>query len=333
MSMSKTRNASFELLRIICMFMIVLYHIFVKAHSCVWDSPTYSTLLFPLHIAVVCFLLISGYFGIKFSFRRLTVLFVQILFYNILCYVVCSLLAKSFNIKDLLISFLPLSHNQDLWFIRTYIMLLIVSPILNKYIEFAPPYSFKIMCVLMAFISVYLGIKSDDVSLNGGKNLVNFIFIYFLGHAIKMKYFIPNLSLKIWIMAYLAFNILECATYYLSFGHGLACKISVYGWAYNSPLLILNAILFFMVFNKLKIESSFISSLARSVFPIYLIHSNLNVQNVLWPIVKDWSSVNLLASYLAASFIIMLLCILIDQILAPIYHRIGDRIINVMNLK
>lgn len=28
--MKKTRNASFELLRIICMFMIVYYHLFVK---------------------------------------------------------------------------------------------------------------------------------------------------------------------------------------------------------------------------------------------------------------------------------------------------------------
>lgn len=331
--MEKTRNASFELLRIVCMFMIVLYHIFVKVHSGVWDSPMYSTLLFPLHIAVVCFILISGYFGIKFSFRRLIVLFVQILFYNILCYVVCSLIAKSFNIKDLLISFLPLSHNQDLWFIRTYIMLFLVSPIINKYTEFTPPNSFKIMCVIMAFISVYLGIKGDDVSLNGGKNLVNFIFIYFLGHAIKMKYFVPNLSLKTWIMVYMAFNVLECSTYYLSFGHGLACKISVYGWTYNSPLLIINAILFFMIFSKLKIESSFIPSLARSVFPIYLIHSNLNVQNISWPIVKDASNINQLASYLAATFIIMLLCMLIDKILAPIYHRIGDGIIKIINFK
>lgn len=187
------------------------------------------------------------------------------------------------------------------------------------------------MCVILAFISVYLGLKSDDVSLNGGKNIVNFIFIYFLGHSIRMKYFIPNLKLRSWILLYLVFNIFECSVYYLSFGHGLAGKINHYGWEYNSPLLIINAILFFMIFAKLKIESAFITSLARSVFPIYLIHSNLNIQHVLWPVVMSITNGNLLVSNLTSTIIIMSMCILIDKILAPCYHRIADCFVNRIN--
>ena len=136
----KVRNASFELLRMICMFMIVLYHLFwVVYHPAVISSPVYSAMMFPLHIAVVCFVLISGYFGIKPSFKKLVVFFSQILFYNVLCYAVSSLYLDSFNVKDLAISFLPLSHNQDLWFIRTYMILFLMSPILNRYIETTPP--------------------------------------------------------------------------------------------------------------------------------------------------------------------------------------------------
>lgn len=83
MSMSKTRNASFELLRIICMFMIVLYHLFIKLdYSAVSTSALYSSLLFPLHVAVICFVLISGYFGIRLSFKKLSAFYVQVLFYN-----------------------------------------------------------------------------------------------------------------------------------------------------------------------------------------------------------------------------------------------------------
>lgn len=48
MIMKKTRNASFELLRIICMFMIVYYHLFVKIdYMSVIKSPVYSTILYP----------------------------------------------------------------------------------------------------------------------------------------------------------------------------------------------------------------------------------------------------------------------------------------------
>lgn len=126
----KTRNASFELLRIVCMFMIVLYHLFwVVFHPEVVNSPEYSAMMYPLHIAVVCFVLISGYFGIKPSFKKLIVFYSQILFYNVLCYVVSSWYLDSFNIKDFVVSFLPLSHNQDLWFIRTYTILFLISPI------------------------------------------------------------------------------------------------------------------------------------------------------------------------------------------------------------
>lgn len=187
------------------------------------------------------------------------------------------------------------------------------------------------MCLVLTFISVYLGLKSDDVSLNGGKNIVNFMLIYFLGHCIRMKYFIPNIKLKSWILLYLAFNMFECSAYYLSFGHGLAGKINHYGWEYNSPLLIINAILFFMIFTKLRIESPFVISLARSVFPIYLIHSNLNVQHVLWPIVKNSTNGNLFVSNLATAILIVSMCILIDKLLAPCYHRIADCFVNRIN--
>ena len=187
------------------------------------------------------------------------------------------------------------------------------------------------MCLILAFISVYIGIKSDDVSLNGGKNIVNFIFLYFIGHGIKMGYFVPNFTLKTWILVYLVFNVLECAIYILSYGHGLAGKLFTYGWGYNTPLLIVNAVLFFIMFTKLKMDSSFISSVARSVFPVYLIHSNLNIQNVLWPIVKSLSYGNLLISNLITTVVIMLTCILIDKILSPCYHWIAECFVNRIN--
>lgn len=161
-----------------------------------------------------------------------------------------------------------------------------------------------------------------------GEKYCKFLFIYFLGHGIRMKYFFSTLTLKSWIMIYLGFNILECTIIYLSLGHRLAVWLYTYGWTYNSPLLIINAISFFMIFSKLRIESHFISSVARSVFPVYLIHSNLNVQNVLWPIVKSMYCGNLLIANIIVASFIMLMCILIDKLMTPCYHKIGKCLIN-----
>lgn len=60
------RNSSFELLRILSQVFIVLYHI-----CYIWQGKEYSSQPFfqavsiPLHIGVVVFVLLSGYFTIK----------------------------------------------------------------------------------------------------------------------------------------------------------------------------------------------------------------------------------------------------------------------------
>ncbi len=328
--MAKTRNTSFELLRIICMFMIVLYHLFVKLdYSVVCTSPLYSTLLFPLHIAVICFVLISGYFGIQLSFKKVSAFYIQVLFYNVIAYSVCSMVSNEFTVKNFINSFLPLSRNQDLWFIRTYLYLMLLSPIINKYLSSAPPEKFKVMLAVLVFISVYLGIKSDDQSLKEGKNITNFILIYFIGHGIRHKILVGDYSLKKDIAIFLTFNLSLLSIYYMTFGHGVASFIHRWGWGYNSPLLILNAVLLFMVFTKLTVKANFISIIAKSVFPIYLIHSNLNVQNLLWPFIKTSYGIDdILIRNIVCTLIVMIFCVIIDKCLSPIYRKISNYSIN-----
>ena len=190
------------------------------------------------------------------------------------------------------------------------------------------PRKFKAMLVILIFISVYLGITSDDQSLKDGKNITNFILIYFIGYGIRHKFIGGNYSLKKDIVLLLAFNLTLLPIYYMGFGHGVASIIYRWGWGYNSPLLIINAILLFMIFTKLTIKAKLISVVAKSVFPIYLIHSNLNVQKLLWPFIQEsFNTDNLILRNFVLSVCIMLLCVVIDKILAPIYGMISTYLI------
>lgn len=65
----QTRQSNFELLRIVCMLFIVFYHLLFFFIAEVDDSILYRALYIPLHIAVLCFVLISGYFNIKPSMK------------------------------------------------------------------------------------------------------------------------------------------------------------------------------------------------------------------------------------------------------------------------
>ena len=72
--MDKVRESNFELLRLIAMFFIVLYHSLLKFIAVVDDNPIYQAMFLSLHVAVICFVLISGYFHIKPSVRSGVVL-------------------------------------------------------------------------------------------------------------------------------------------------------------------------------------------------------------------------------------------------------------------
>ena len=113
-----------------------------------------------------------------------------------------------------------------------------------------------------------MGITSDDQSLKDGKNITNFILIYFIGYGIRHKFIGGNYSLKKDIVLLLAFNLTLLPIYYMGFEHRVASIIYRWGWGYNSPLLIINAILLFMIFTKLTIKAKLISVVAKSVFPI-----------------------------------------------------------------
>lgn len=78
------------------------------------------------------------------------------------------------------------------------------------------------------------------------------------------------------------------------------------------------------IFTKLTIKTSIISVVAKSVFSIYLIHSNFNVQKLLWPYIQEsFNTDNLILRNFVLTICIMLLCIAIDIILAPVYGMIS----------
>ena len=60
-----SRNSSLELVRLLAMFMIVFYHLILFFIEPIDPSPIFKAVQIPVHIGVILFVLISGYFGIK----------------------------------------------------------------------------------------------------------------------------------------------------------------------------------------------------------------------------------------------------------------------------
>ena len=75
------RNSNMELLRIVAMFSIILYHLLTFFVYPETEMPIYRALQIPFHIGVILFVLISGYYGIRTSLRGIIKLVLPLVFF------------------------------------------------------------------------------------------------------------------------------------------------------------------------------------------------------------------------------------------------------------
>ena len=125
-SVGMTRKSNFELLRIISMLFIVFYHI-IAFYVCAErpDNLFFQALKAPLHMGVLLFVLISGYFGIHCSLKGLVRLLAPVFGYYLLFACIYYLFDKTSCIESMRSmpwNFLPLS-GSPYWFVRTYLCL------------------------------------------------------------------------------------------------------------------------------------------------------------------------------------------------------------------
>lgn len=333
MNNKKQRESNIELLRILSMLIIVIYHFLT--HSIIPNSPELNFITKPLitvlHIGVVCFVLISGFWGIKFSIKGFAKLFFYCSLYSILIYLFAVLLNPDlFTLKTSINSFIP----RQWWFIPVYLCLFLLTPLINTQLKNSSK-SKKILFIILLTI-VSFGFGQFIRSLSGGKNPINFILIYYIGNYLKTELFIsPKINLKKIIIIYLVFNtalftLMLFAELYFPFVNKIMHRLF---FTYNSIGLIINSILFFLIFTKIKFSSKIVNWFASSSLAVYLIHENKYVGNYLYNYINYLQ--NHIDNIILFSFIILMFAILvfivavcIDKLISPLFQLIINKIIS-----
>ena len=323
MTQEKTRESNIELLRILSMVYIVLYHFFL--HGLKKTSPELEYLIKPiisvLHIGVICFVLISGYWGIKFSLKGFAKLFLQCSFYSVIIYLVYGLITpEHFSFKELANALLPFQW----WYIQIYLCLYLLSPIVNLPLQTNDAQKKLVYIGILAVISMLLG--HFIPSLSDGKNPVNFILIYYIGNFIR--HHLKHPSKKI-VGYYILFNLV------VFFSLFATSSLPVYrNWLYdtlffpyNSIGLFINAVLFFLCFETFSFKSKFINWIAISILPVYLLHENQYLSHYLYDFVKRAKeTIDLPILFglflLVLAMAVILAGVLIDKLLSPVYKAL-----------
>lgn len=142
--MTKQRESNFELLRIIAMFMVLALHANFFAigkgvdmadfHSSPLSASTRLLVEMMSIVSVNVFVMISGWFGIRPSLRSFGNFVFQSLFFLLSIYVIALLTGTVALSSKSLASCLTLTNGYN-WFIRAYLGLYVLSPILNAFLE------------------------------------------------------------------------------------------------------------------------------------------------------------------------------------------------------
>lgn len=283
----------------------------------------------PLHIGVLLFVLISGYFGIKATPKGLLKLIgMMAVYYLPIQLVFIYLHSGGGNLKEMLKTVLFVSHTPY-WFMRTYICLFIFAPIINLYLNVVTDKKRILLLTSLFFISTYLGTSHGDPSLQDGKNLANFIFLYVIGNTLnRYKSYWERFRYSRLIPAFIVINIALVVSY-LSVGSSsiMGKTIWILSYPYCSPILLVNALLMFLIIGKMHLRSTKINYLASSTLAIYLIHSQPVILNVIGkavPVLKDLSfdNVSFLLLIICYTLVIILISIFIDKALQPIWNYV-----------
>lgn len=102
-----------------------------------------------------------------------------------------------------------------------------------------------------------------------------------------------------------------------------------FSFSYSSPILLINSILAFILFGKLKFNSKLINSLAKSSLAIYLIHGSRpyfigaigNATFFLNDVITNKPLFFL--SILGLTLLVITIAIIIDNILTPVWNLIN----------
>ncbi len=288
-----SRHTGIELLRIISMLMVLSLHFFMKGNynsseTEIVNVESWFVICLSI-VAVNCYVLISGYFlsTKPFQLRRITNTYVQVWFYSVvifICFVVFGVV--DFSIGGTANAIMPFVF-ENYWFVNVYILLLLISPLLNSAINSMDKRKFKL--VLVVLVTLFCIINTIIKPLNPfdktkGFGLVWFIVLYVTAAYIRRFYKPSGKSLKFFLL-YLVTAILNF------FWHYLFINSSEFYWNtmvvdYNNILVYFGAVFLFLTFININFKNLYIRKiillLSPLTFAVYLIHENPLLSELLW---------------------------------------------------
>lgn len=322
--MSKERSSNFELLRLLCIFGILMMHTFggIDTSVSLFNMQIHVLVNSIFNMGVTCFILISGYFGIRFDLKKLIRLDLMIIFFTVLS----TITFGNLGAKELIKSCIPVI-SRYYWFISCYFFLCILTPFLNQIPKKLSKKSFqKLLTVLLLLFSIIPTFGFFEIMLDGGKGLVHMLMIYLLGRYLALYHNRShNVCHLLWGLV-LSVGFIFLADSSLTFLRG---KLYTTFCRDCSIFIIFGAVMVLLLFRELTFHSLFINRTAENVLAIYVLDGTVQTILLKWfnfkPYAGSWFLVFFAIGYVLT---IMIIAGLLNEARKATIGRLEPLIVN-----
>lgn len=347
--MYKDRQSNMELLRIICMVYILIHHVLTGAlplsnyANLTSGFELLSTKILDAFcfVAVNVFILISGYFSIRPTWKNFLNLYGMCAFYVAILYFAKLYYDGNLHLGKscLLYILFPFGRDCGWWFVSCYIILYLLSPLINRFVEHTNKVEFIVSFIFLTIVNLYFSFYRQSIYCNTegfptGYTVLQFVYMYFIGRYLRIYGLSFSTKKLVWgnLISYIVLSVvIGLIDYGCVFGilpHHPLTTIS----GYNHPFVILSSIAFFLLATTWNVKSSFINYLAQSCLPLFLLHSNCYFGGEIYEkIANVYNSTPpyVFAILITASLIIYALTVLaIDQVrlwtVKPMANMVGN---------
>lgn len=328
---STERNSNVELLRLICMLMILIHHlithclygidfVFYGVGSVSFVSAIAIMINGLCYVGVNCFLLISGYFGLRFRWKTLFKLYFIMVFYSFI-YDLFDMYIRGeiFDIHYLLDNILTMSGFSRWWFMECYIIFFFIAPLIK--VEGWSKIQYQKIILLLTIVNIYLAYWHNRYS--NGYTVAQFLYMYIIGAYIRRFIDVDKLHKSLMFLLYflpgILFGVISVVSHYKYLPHWEAL-------AYNNPLNVVSAIGLFCFILTFKFHSKLINFISASALSIYLIQHYAFMNKIVcfftkWLLYGDKCLV-LLFILSIVSFGYFFVAIIVDQVRKMVYALI-----------
>lgn len=325
------RNSSVELFRIIATVLVLIVHFngwFVDDRMTYFEGITSKSICRSLIEAVGCtcvncFLVITGWYGLKFKWKHVWNIWSVLAWIYMGFYIISYFVDDNVSVGGLIVRII--AFDVENYYIDCYLMLLVLSPVMNTFIH---KYGRRILPLTLAFWNIEIVfdwiLNFKCLGFGRGYMLTHFILMYFLGQTAYLY--------KIEIHRILSTN--RCLLTYLVGIIIISVMSFTFSWSraytYSNPINVFMSFSLFFVFEREKLHNKAINWIGKSTLAVYIAHCTPPIINYLreWDIyaLDYYSYSNYLCLMAVTIIIVFIAAILYDKIRLLFMPYIGNKV-------